>query len=158
MNEKEILATEVKNRDVVFGYFQVPTDFGNGKICVALKRPPRNSNQNEYSAAFSFCSPADNFSGKFARTRTLSQLANGSSRILKFNADTDSKKLREVFVQALKLAIETDKPNVSDHLPISDRKIAPRWLVEFPNIGINSIKFGASTKYRTEINDSVIFG
>ncbi len=166
MNEKEILVNEVKNRDIVFGYFQVPTNIGDGRICVALKRPPRDSDQKEYSAAFSFCSPKDNFSSKFARTRTLSQLAHGGSRTLKFNAETDNKKLRGVFIQALRLAVATDKPNVAKHLPAHDRKIAPRWLVEFRDAkpirkmdapDSHMIRFGASTKYRTEIPDNEFF-
>lgn len=157
MKEKEILANEVKRRDIVFGYFHVPTYNGNGsgRVCVALKRPPRDSDSKEYLAAFSFCSPLDNFSSKFARTRTLSQLANGGARVLKFNATTDSKKLREVFVQALRLAVSTDKPNVAKHLPLKDRKIAPRWLLE--HFSEDPIKFGAKSKFQTEIPDSEIF-
>jgi len=157
MNEKEILVNEVKCRDIVFGYFHIPTYEGNGsgRVCVALKRPPRNSESSEYLAAFSFCSPLDNFSSKFARTRTLSQLANSGARVLKFNATTDSKRLREVFVQALKLAVSTDKPNLVKHLPLEDRKIAPRWLLENKQIG--KIRFGARSKFQTVIPDSEIF-
>jgi len=123
------LMNDVKNRDIVFGYFKVPAEGGDGMVCVALKRPPRGSESREFFAAFSFCSPEDNFSSKVARTRTLNQLANGGSKVLRFDRKDD--KLRDIFVQALKLAMETEKPNASNHLPYDDRKIAPRWLLEY---------------------------
>lgn len=149
------LMNDVKNRDIVFGYFKVPTDGGDGMVCVALKRPPRGSESREYFAAFSFCSPEDNFNSKIARTITLNRLAN-DGRVIQFSASSD--KLRDVFVQALKLAIDTERPKAPGHLPHEDRKIAPRWLLGYRNYrpskmdkAENGIRFGRS-KYQTVVN------
>lgn len=127
------------DKSIKFGYFQVFTNSGVGYVCVALKRPPKDSNDKTYRAAFAFCSPKDNAKFVKARARLIAttRLSLGKNCV-EGNFDQDEK-LSEIFeslleqaTEELKLSedkvqkiLETANP---DEISRVDLTIAPSWL------------------------------
>lgn len=68
------------DQDVRFAYFTVKTNGGDGFVCMAVKRPPKDITNGVVDVGFSFYSPHEmkEFSKKLARNIALGRLERGA--------------------------------------------------------------------------------
>ena len=133
MADKNISKTTTDS-DIRIHYFQA-LDIGESKktgyVCMAMLRPPRGDCEREYSCAFSFCSPHEEFSKKVAREMAIGRLSKNNHTIT-FNYEASN--LNEVFGHGLCLVAQSEDCAVN----------VPGWLKK-ANKNFK-IKFGLSSK------------
>ena len=127
------------NNDTVYGFFRakLPNQLATkldgkdlGYVCVRLDRPPKDSDSTEYKASFSFCSPMDapQIPNKHFRAlaKKIADSRMNTKRVpasITFNFKKDGNKLPVIFEHALKIAMETPKPNKPE------KKMVPDWVL-----------------------------
>lgn len=138
---RKLLKQIATNPDYAYGFFTINVPAGKleklpegglGYACVMLKRPPKGSSSNSYSASFSFCSPVDapkkkemlnkHFKAKSKRI-AAQRMANTrvkSSIDLTLNR-TKETKLPDLFKQALDAARVSNKSD-------KNQKMVPSWV------------------------------
>lgn len=134
---------EQEDRSVKFAYFQAYTEQGTGYVCVALKRPPKNSvgEDNVYVAGFSFCSPKDarHFNKKRARIIAQSRIEGNSKTCVSLIVN-DQSTLGNIFTDVLELSTRTSIEKQDKDGKIMKYKVAPNWLVKSWHNGL--VDFG----------------
>lgn len=109
----EVKKEIIQDKNIRLCYFMVQTNKGIGYICVALKRPAKDSDSNVYRAGFSFCSPQEGkkFSKSKARAMAMGRLATFNRNQTEVTDRTDrlefgwsAKNLTEVFSKSLEIA------------------------------------------------------
>ncbi len=109
------------NSNIRFAYFKAQTSTGVGIICMALQRPVKYSQSNQYRAGFAFYSPNDPeaFSKERARKIALGRLNSWREDEdgefgyrLKFNFGTSADKvnLADVFSFGMKNMLKMETP------------------------------------------------
>lgn len=98
--ERKIMETE--RRDIVFAHYRL----GGGYICLAIKRPPKDSNSTVYRVAAAFGNPNDSVNRRLARKIALGRLdSDRKGRSIEFEC---AKPIPEVFDSALLRVLSTD--------------------------------------------------
>lgn len=154
---------DITNRNIVFGYFQIPIpnkkmdghSTSMGHICIAMKRPGKDSKDRTYKISYSFCSPLDNFSKKTARHLALSKLAttvvnpDKTTVVYTIKAEEDDT-LRDIFYKALVYAMSHTK-KTGYICSGSDKSICPRWLYNAVIVNNGPILFGRKQGFQHEL-------
>ena len=140
------------DKSIKFGYFQVFTNSGIGYVCVALKRPAKDSTDRKYRASFAFCSPKDNSKFVKARARNIATLRLNANKLCVEGEYDQTTKLSDIFADLLEMATEEHKlpeekiqqilENSEDEKELSkvDLTVAPSWVKRAWDRG--DIKFG----------------
>lgn len=95
-----------QDKNVRLCYFMIPTNKGIGYVCMALRRPEKDSGSISYKAAFSFCSPQEGkqFSKQKARLMATGRLAtwerDSGNRV---DFESNAQNLTDVFKQGFEL-------------------------------------------------------